>query len=256
MFRLIRLATGPTSNSGLHIARNLVDVSYSSTRLLLCRSDKMTLLRGLSAFLLVSMLSMSSSYSPLTGVKVQKLGKNAKASEEVDLGKSLEASPRPTTLIIFGTYAADFNAIEYGQRLKHYMPALKSKGVEDVCLILNARPEACHSLAEFLDLPSDVQLYSDPLGAAGRAFGVSRGWMPDNESVSPYVKLFGMLVGLGAAMTLPYVIAGYIGNPRGHSGWIETSLATGMKQGRWPDTALELDQASGTVIGNKFAELP
>ena len=81
-----------------------------------------------------------------------------------------------------------------------------------------------------------------------------RGWLPESE-LNPYVKLLGMLVGLGASATLPSVITGYLGNPSGSSGWIEASLAQGQKAGRWPDTVLDLDAAGG-VAGNKFAELP
>ena len=57
-------------------------------------------------------------------------------------------------------------------------------------------------------------------------------------------------------MTLPYVIAGYIGNPGGYNGWIQTSLQVGQQQGRWPDTALDLDPSTGAVSRNAFDELP
>ena len=60
-----------------------------------------------------------------------------------------------------------------------------------------------------------------------------------------------MLVGLGASATLPSVITGYLGNPWGSSGWIESSLAQGQKAGRWPDIALELDGA-GAAAGLKL----
>ena len=60
-----------------------------------------------------------------------------------------------------------------------------------------------------------------------------------------------MLVGLGAGATLPSVISGYLGNPWGSSGWIESSLAQGQTAGRWPDTALELD-STGAAAGLKW----
>ena len=47
--------------------------------------------------------------------------------------------------------------------------------------------------------------------------------------LNPYLKLLGMLVGLGASATLPSVITGYLGNPWGKSEWIESSLAQGQK---------------------------
>lgn len=171
-----------------------------------------------------------------------------------DLGRAL-AESKEDELVVFGTYAADFNALEYAQRLRHYLPQLKNSGVRKTRFILNASPQAARALRDIVDLPEEVQLLSDPYGVAGRAFGVSTGWLPDVDAVSPYVKLFGMLFGLGAKMTLPFVIAGYLGNPNGHAEWIESSLAQGQRAGRWPDTALELDD-DGNVISNKFAELP
>jgi hypothetical protein len=49
-------------------------------------------------------------------------------------------------------------------------------------------------------------------------FGVARGFRPEDSELSPFLKLFAMLFGLGAPLTLPFVIAGYIGNPLGVHG--------------------------------------
>ena len=46
--------------------------------------------------------------------------------------------------------------------------------------------------------PNLVQLFVDPTGQAGRVYGVERGWLPENNDVNPFLKLFGMLWGLGA----------------------------------------------------------
>ena len=62
-----------------------------------------------------------------------------------------------------------------------------------------------HIKGNLVDLETDVTdgfgvvLMIDPMGTAGRAFGVGRGWKPDDEDMSPYVKLFGMLFGLGVS---------------------------------------------------------
>jgi len=167
-----------------------------------------------------------------------------------------------STLLVLGTYPADFNMIEYAQKLRHYAPQLRDKGIERTLCVVNGKPSSCKLLAELVDLPESIELLADEEGTAGRAFGVNRGWMPDEDTinlgidvpVSPYAKLFGMLLGLGAVNTLPSVIAGYIGNPNGVNGWIESSLALGQQQGRWPDVALELDGAE--VVKNEFDELP
>jgi hypothetical protein len=145
--------------------------------------------------------------------------------------------------------------IEYAQKVTHYLPALQNAGVSRVLCVVNGDAAAAAKLAEMVGLPAQVELLADPAGEAGRDFGVSRGWRPDDDEMSPYVKLLGMLVGLGARDTLPSVIAGYIGNPRGTAGWIQSALAQGQRAGRWPDMALDVDEA-GAVRRNSFDELP
>ncbi len=49
------------------------------------------------------------------------------------------------------------------------------------------------TLARILEIPDEIELLSDPSGEAGRNFGVARGFLPDNDNISPYVKLFGMV---------------------------------------------------------------
>ena len=191
----------------------------------------------------------TSSVAP--GVKVT----SATTGEATNVGEYL-SNAGGRTLFIFGTYAADFNAIEYAQRLRYYIPQLEEKcGVSKFGLLLSCQPEAAKSLAEQVDLPLDkVDLFVDNKGEAAREWGVERGWLPDNEDVNPFLKLFGMLWGLGAWATLPAVIGGYIGNPFVPQPWIEDALAVGQKKGRWPDNALEI--GSDGTISNKFSELP
>ena len=55
---------------------------------------------------------------------------------------------------------------------------------------------------------------------------------------------------------MPAVIGGYIGNPFVPQPWIEDALAVGQKKDRWPNTALELNDTTGDIVVNKFAELP
>ena len=57
--------------------------------------------------------------APLQGISLVRVA----GRKIVNLGKEM-TNPQGNTLIIFGTYAADFNAIEYGQRLRYYMPQL------------------------------------------------------------------------------------------------------------------------------------
>lgn len=203
--------------------------------------------------LLLALVDSSIAYAPLQGVKVTSLA----SGKSVDLGEYL-SSPTDAgsrSMLVLGTYAADFNAIEYAQRLRYYTPKLRECGVSKFGLLLNCRPEAAKSLADAVDFNTDeVELLVDPTGEAGRTFGVERGWRPDDTEMSPFLKLFAMLWGLGAWATLPAVIGGYLGNPFWAQPWIEDALAVGQRQGRWPGNALEI--ASDGTITNKFAELP
>jgi len=211
------------------------------------------------------LLDAAESFTPLAGVKVKSL----KSNEDIDLSNFLSSGEKekekPLNLLVFGTYAADFNAIEYAQRLRYYLPKLKESGVGKFGLILNCEEEAALKLADLVDLSitregegeeGDVEVMIDPSGAAGRSFGVGQGWRPDDDEMSPYLKLFGMLWGLGAWATLPAVIGGYIGNPFFGQPWIEDAMAVGQRKGRWPNTALDLDQETGDIVLNKFTELP
>lgn len=207
------------------------------------------------------LLIQCTAYAPLAGITAR----SVKTQQNVDLSNFLStpnSSDGSKTMLIMGTYAADFNAIEYAQRLRYYLPELKKKGVSKVGLILNCEEESAKALADLVDLPCDVSsddsvtLMVDPLGEAGRKFGVGQGWRPEDTVMSPYVKLFAMLWGLGAWATLPAVIGGYIGNPFTAQPWIEDAMAVGQKKGRWPDMALILDEESGCVTTNKFTELP
>jgi len=226
-------------------------------------------MRSLSTILLLSHLGILltgngfgavQAFAPLAGVQVTSVG----SGDSVDLGSYLssssDASPKDRTLLILGTYAADFNAIEYAQRLRYYLPQLRDQcGVNKFGIVLNCQPDAANSLATLVDLDlTQVDLFVDPLGAAGRKYGVERGWLPDNPDVNPFLKLFAALWGLGAWATLPAVIGGYIGNPFTPQPWIQDALQVGQKQDRWPNNALELDPEDdgNTVLTNKFAELP
>ena len=201
-----------------------------------------------------------SAYAPLKGATAR----SVKTSQDVDLSDfvSTPSSKGKKSMLVLGTYAADFNAIEYAQRLRYYMPELQKRGITKIGLVLNCEEDSAKSLVDLVDLPCDVSsegtvtLMVDPLGKAGKAFGVGTGWRPDDKEMSPFVKLFGMLWGLGAWATLPAVIGGYIGNPFTPQPWIEDAMAVGQRKGRWPDMALVLDDNSDKVITNKFTELP
>jgi hypothetical protein len=154
----------------------------------------MAMTRGwflLALFLLVANVDC---YQPLKGVKVKPI---KESSPQVDIGDWLSGDGK--SLVIFGTYAADFNAIEYGQRLRYYWPKLQQeKGVTKCAFLLSCQPAAAKALAEQVNLPDDIELWVDNTGQAARTFGVGQGWLPENKDINPFLKLFGMLFGLGA----------------------------------------------------------
>ena len=76
---------------------------------------------AMAIFLTTAALALAPSLTPLRGVAPPLVS----TSEPLDLGKALEAPG--TTLLVLGTYPADFNMIEYAQRLTHYLPALKER---------------------------------------------------------------------------------------------------------------------------------
>ena len=187
----------------------------------------------------------------IKGINVQPVD----GGEKVVLEDYLKSDGK--SLFVFGTYAADFNAIEYVQRLRYYLPILEEEcGVTKFGVLLNCQPDAALALADIVDLDTTkVDLFVDNVGEVGKKWGVGRGFLPDDEDVNPYLKLFGMLWGLGAWATLPAVIGGYIGNPFVPQRWIEDALAVGQKKDRWPNTALDLSE-DGRIELNKFTELP
>lgn len=215
-----------------------------------------------SVFIIALLVSIdpTAAFAPLEGAKVTSVA----TGESVDIGEYLSnVEDGGKSMVVMGTYAADFNAVEYAQRLRYYAPELKKRGISKFGLVLNSKADAAGILADAVDLagaggeenPVEIDVLVDPLGEAGRVFGVKRGFQPDNGALSPYLKLFVMLWGIGAWATLPAVIGGYIGNPLSPQPWIEDALAVGQKKKRWPDTALELS-GDGAVSTNKFKELP
>jgi hypothetical protein len=197
-------------------------------------------------------LSASRPAASLAGVSLPRV----RDGETIDLGDALRSSAGRTMLVL-GTHAADFNAVEYMQRVRTFLPQLtEEKGIDRCLMVVNGDAAQCAKLAELVDLPAAVELLADPAGAAGRAFGVSRGFRPDDDGLNPYAKLFvmGVFGGPAAWNTLPAVLTGYFGNPKGRREWIDASLKQGQLAGRWP-AVLELGN-DGSIVANKFDDTP
>ena len=137
--------------------------------------------------------------------------------------------------VVFGTYA-DFNAIEYGQRLRHYAPKLKEQGVESLHLILNADEAASEKFVELLGLEGVCEVYCDPTQIRRTAFGCGRGWLPDEDTLfdgQVDERLRQALRHAARVGSLPHFSAvggGYIGNPWKAQPWIEDAMAQGRRR--------------------------
>jgi AhpC/TSA antioxidant enzyme len=218
-------------------------------------------MRFLIAFILFFGLFITNiaSYSLLDGVMVKRIttaatttstSRNKNSDEIIDVGQYIQDT-NDKCMIIFGTYAADFNAIEYGQRLRYYWPILQqTKGIKKCCLILNCQKDAAIAYKKYINIPDSIDVCIDNTGIAGKRFGVGLGWLPNNTELNPFIKLFGMLFGLGAWATLPAVIGGYIGNPFTPQPWIVDAMAVGIRQNRWPTNALVLSSTGSTSSNN------
>jgi hypothetical protein len=85
----------------------------------------LTMMLALFTAALIS-IQLSHAYAPLAGVTAR----SVKTSENIDLSTYLSSSKK--TMLVLCTYAADFNAIEYAQRLRYYMPDLQKRGITKI----------------------------------------------------------------------------------------------------------------------------
>ena len=194
-------------------------------------------------------LAAASPATSLSGISLA-----SRDGQTVSLADALTSTEHEKTMLVFGTHAADFNTVEYLQRVKFYLPRLRDKGVGRQIVVVNGDVAQITKLGELLDMPAEVEILADPTGDAGRLFGVSRGFRPDDAKLSPFLKLFVVGIGLGPPWgTLWPVLTGYFGSPSGKRDWIEASLRQGQLQGRWPNP---LELSGDKIVGNAFDNTP
>ena len=89
-----------------------------------------SVLAKLVVFAVAAIDRRADAFSSLAGVTAR----SVESGDDIDLGEFLSASSPggDKSMLILGTYAADFNAIEYGQRLRYYLPELKKRGITKV----------------------------------------------------------------------------------------------------------------------------
>lgn len=214
--------------------------------------------RGNTASALTVPLAAARPAASLQGLVLRRLGDDV----PIDVGEALLSSSDDTrTLLVLATHPADFNAIEYGQRVRCALPDLRARGGVGRCLLVcNGDAASCDRWAGLLgldDVDHGIEILPDPHGEAGRRFGVDRGWRPDDDTPSPSLKVTWVGLGLGPPWgTLPAVLTGYFGNPYGRRGWIEESLRQGQLKGRWPEVLTLEGNDDRSIVGNKFDDFP
>mmetsp|Transcript_5240 Transcript_5240/g.15236 ORF Transcript_5240/g.15236 Transcript_5240/m.15236 type:complete len:209 (+) Transcript_5240:147-773(+) len=151
---------------------------------------------------LVVPLSAAKPAESLLGISLPKvfLGddsdiENENTNEHLDIGAELgSVTGDGKTMVVFGTHAGDFNTIEYMQKIRASLPELHSKGgIDRILVVVNGEMDQCKLLTSLVDLPTStdalaIEVLSDPTGEAGRKFGVSRGFRPDDDSLPPFFE--------------------------------------------------------------------
>jgi hypothetical protein len=93
-----------------------------------------------------------------------------------------------------------------------------------------------------------IQLLADETGQVSDALCCYKGWLAvdrqhkeryPQSDINPYLKLLGMIFGLGSPGTIPKVVQGYVGDWKAEKGpegrtWVVQSLLQGASQGRFP----------------------
>ncbi|KAJ1440225.1 hypothetical protein B484DRAFT_391408 [Ochromonadaceae sp. CCMP2298] len=149
------------------------------------------------------------------------------------------------TVLACLTHFGDFNAWELMQNLQQDVDLLTADDTQVICIGVGS-PAAAKKFATDLELDARLPLYADETASAAGALGCYRGWLAADEEhrarwpqgdVNSYVKLFGMIFGLGSPGTIGKVLYGYAGNsgagPATRS-WVVKALLQGSKKGRFP----------------------
>jgi hypothetical protein len=132
------------------------------------------------------------------------------------------------------THYGDFNSWEVVQLLNHYQTEFVDAGCDIVCIGMGEVDKAVE-FASSVGLATNIRLYSDSDGAVQGALGCSKGFAPEWE-VSPWIKMFAMIYGIGSPGTIQEVIKGYTGSkdfPNGRN-WVIESLLKGSEMGKFP----------------------
>jgi hypothetical protein len=181
-------------------------IPSASTDLALA-TDPVTIIKN--ATLLLPFSSSSDATATISGAQLLSPSPSAQQQQE---GQSSCA------VVFFLTHCADLGSPELIQRLiRNKIPQqLKDLNVPYSFITIGTPSNATAFKQLFSSTwPGGVDtmpLYIDPDGSLYTKLGFSKGFAPNTEAVSPYVKLLAMLAGLGSPGTIPEVLRGYIGD--------------------------------------------
>ena len=181
-------------------------------------------------------LQVSISINDVATVQVKALdGTTVNVKDEIGDG---------TTILSCLSHFGDFNAWELTQQYQ----AVQADANTKIILVGIGTVEAAQKFASDLDLQQSesITLLVDEAGALTDALGCYKGWLAIDKAhaakwpatdVNPYIKLFGMIFGLGSPGTIAKVLYGYVGDKDGGAPsrkWVVDSLLLGSTKGRWP----------------------
>ncbi|KAG5189392.1 AhpC/TSA antioxidant enzyme-domain-containing protein [Tribonema minus] len=146
---------------------------------------------------------------------------SAATGQPLPLTQAWKAKKGKKTVVAFLTHFADFNAWEYAQKLRHYLPAIDDAGAEVIAVGLGT-VAAAKEFASLTNFPLQ-RLYVDETGRAYEELGFSKGFQPPVK-VNPYLKLLPMLAGIGSPGTIQAVLRGYVGDRDADASWVESTL--------------------------------
>lgn len=221
----------------------------------LVASPSVSISRRLSSPSRLSAITSSSDIKPST---VSDLSVFNADGSSVTLGSLLDTSD--TTILACLSHFADFNAWEVTQQ---YISAVESGRITDdddgnsncnIVLVGIGSAESASKFANDLDIDEykdSIELVADPTGSVTAALNCYRGWLVIDKAhadrwpatdVNPYVKLFGMIFGLGSPGTIGKVLYGYVGDKEGGTSsrkWVVDALLQGTGKGRFPKITAE-----------------
>jgi len=183
--------------------------------------------------------------SKISSVKVSTL-----SGDDVSLGSLLlpDDGSKKTSILVCLSHFGDFNAWEVAQQ---YIASFSTGDLDSECnvvLVGIGSVASANKFADDLDLAKEsrIQLVADETGAVTEVCGCYKGWLAiDKEhakkwpaaDVNPYIKLFGMIFGIGSPGTIGRVLYGYVGDKEGDfrsRKWVVDALLTGTSKGRFP----------------------